>query len=144
MFHLCFLFSFHQVAQAQDVTKVYSIDGLYDVIQQIVDNSDNGLSDVDPYGFHITVKVAVKQQGQLVNIVNPSVIQSIVESKISDAAPTSCACDVNNSCPSEKSKKTHLLFSELKIKILFNASNNKFLDTVKKTSDFSTLSTKLL
>ncbi len=82
--HLCFLFSFHQVAQAQDVTKVYSIDELYDVIQQIVDNSDNGLSDVDPYGFHITVKVAVKQQGQLVNIVNPSVIQSIVESKIAE------------------------------------------------------------
>jgi|GEM_PF-3990166 len=82
--HLCFLFSFHQIAKAQDVTKVYSIDELYDVIQNIVDNSDKGLSDVDPYGFHITVKVAVKQQGQLVNIVNPSVIESIVHSKIAE------------------------------------------------------------
>jgi len=69
----------------QENIGLFTIDDLYDKIDENIRDANTALtSDCDPFGFQITVKVVAKDGNTFLNILNPSAIESSVESMLSE------------------------------------------------------------
>ncbi len=73
------------ILSAQVNPVITSIEDLYDKIDENIRNANTALpGDCDPFGFQITVKVVAKENGVLLNILNPGAIEASVYSMLSE------------------------------------------------------------
>lgn len=81
---LCLLFAIFIPLNAQENQKALTIDELYDVIDKIINDADFSLGgDCDPYGFQVSVKIAAKEGGAFIDILNPEAIKASVFNMLS-------------------------------------------------------------